>query len=195
MVALVVVMAFFIIQRFREPYGDPAERTFQNVRHLAYEGRVTRIKFIGDTRLDATIHRNQRDATGFEGPKEEVWEDVQVPGYAKDQLTDLERLVDRDVIHGTVTMDDLQANVASGNWRVLDGYTLSDSGPDETGLYAQYSVGGDTRWAAIAGNKADPRLPAFIDSMAAKGVKITQAPIGPPGRVTTNPPPTCGRCS
>ncbi len=188
MFGLVLLVIYLVIQHFSESYGDPAERTYQNLRHLAYEGRVTHIKFIGDTRLDATIRRDQRDATGFESQKEEVWEGVQVPGYAKDELTELERLVDRDVIRGgMVGVDDLLHNAASGRWRVLDGYTLADPPADETGLYVQYSVEGDTKWAAIAGNKADPRLTAFIDSMAAKGVKIAQAPVGPPGRVTNEP--------
>src|SRR5262249_18465459 len=144
-------------------------------------------KFVGDSRLDATIRRSARDSNGFDVQKEEVWEDVQVPGYAKEQLTELERLVDRDVIRGVVTMDDLLRYAANGSWRVVDGYTLPEPEAGETGLYVQYNVGGDTKWAAISGRKDDARLPAFIDSMAAKGVRIAQAPVGPPGRVSNEP--------
>jgi cell division protease FtsH len=99
--------------------------------------------------------------------------------------------VQRDVIRGLVSVDDLITHAApGGDWRVLDGYTLSSSGPGETGLYVEYSVQGDTKWAAIMGNKADQRLAAFVDAMAARGVTIKPAPVGPPSARITNEPST-----
>jgi len=190
-ICLVVVMGILVVQHFNGSFGDPSERTFQNVRRLAYEGRVTHIKFIGDTRLDATIQRGLRDGAGLDVGKEEVWENVQVPGYAKEELGQLEQLVQRDVIRGLVSVDDLITNAApNGTWRVLDGYTLNNPAPGETGLYVQYAVGGDVKWAAITGSKADPRLSAFIDGMAAKGISIRPAPVGPPSARITNEPST-----
>src|SRR5258705_8517885 len=103
-ILLVLAMVLLIVNYFNSDAATAEARNFQNLRRLAYEGDVEAIKFIGDTRVEAKVHR-----TGVTEP--ETW-DVPVPEYAKTQLPDLEQLVARDV--HAVTLADLKGMLADG---------------------------------------------------------------------------------
>src|SRR5688572_7414198 len=81
-ILLVLAMVLLIVNYFNYDAGTLEARNFQNLRRLAYEGEVESIKFIGDARVEAKVHRA--------GSTElETWE-VPVPESAKTELPELE---------------------------------------------------------------------------------------------------------
>ncbi|HEX5010328.1 MAG TPA: ATP-dependent zinc metalloprotease FtsH [Planctomycetota bacterium] len=185
-ILLVLAMVLLIVNYFNYDAASAEARNFQNLRRLAYEGDVETIKFVGDTRVEAKVHRS--------GVTEaETW-DVPVPEYAKSQLPDLEQLVARDV--HPVTLADLQG-MLSGGKRLISGYTLNEPAPGLTGLYVELMDGGQSRWFKILGERGDPAITAFLQEHSGEApagqaspgglVVIKPAPVGDPGRVTYEP--------
>jgi cell division protease FtsH len=192
-ILLVLAMVLLIVNYFNYDAGTLEARNFQNLRRLAYEGEVESIKFIGDTRLEAKVHRAG-------STEQETWE-VPVPESAKSELPELERLVAREV-HRVALADMLKA-LEAGNWRLISGYTLNEPPPGLTGLYVQVMEGGQSRWAAITGDAKDPELARYLEQQSGKdraagpgtGASplpdsmqlIKPAPVGDPGRVSYEP--------
>ena len=56
-ILLVLAMVLLIVNYFNYDAATAEARNFQNLRRLAYEGDVEAIKFIGDTRVEAKVHR------------------------------------------------------------------------------------------------------------------------------------------
>jgi cell division protease FtsH len=176
-ILLVLGMVILIVQYFSYPLGDREARNFQNLRRLAYEGEIESITFVGETRLEARVHR--------EGLAEaETW-DVPVPEHAKDELPELERLVARKV--SPIPLAESVARIAEGQWRVLSGYVLGSPPAGQTGLYLEYMFEGKTLWAAVTGDPAEPALTGLIDELKSREIAIGPAPVGVPGKITYEP--------
>src|SRR5262249_25676563 len=102
---LVLVMVLLVVNFFNDSTVSE-DHNFQNLRRLAYQGEVTSIKFVGETRVEAKVHRL--------GTSEETW-DVPVPEYAKTELAEMERLVARRVDH--LSLPEVLGQVQTGKWR------------------------------------------------------------------------------
>ena len=199
-VTLVVLMVFLIMKALGPADGAASGKTFQNLMKLAYQGRVERVTFVGDTKVDAIVDLEaQRPAAGptpdaaddERQALDEKWHDVRVPEHAREtQLAELQRLVARDVKN--VSLAELVTEHASGRWRVVDGYTIgADSWASvprgETGLYVEYMVGGKTVWARVLGDVDDARVGALMQGLREQGVDITAAPVGYENKIGYEP--------
>ncbi|MGQ0553445.1 MAG: ATP-dependent zinc metalloprotease FtsH [Planctomycetota bacterium] len=176
-ILLIVVMVVLIIKQFDQD-APTGERSFQTLRRLAYLGQVEEITFVGEARLNAKVRPDGAAVV-------QEWEGVKVPEHTKDELSTLEALVARDIYQFPI--DELTRNVTTGRWKVLGGYTVNQPPAGQTGLYVEYRVGGESKWARIEGERSDERVGAFIAQSAAAGVVIEPAPFGPSGRVRYEP--------
>jgi cell division protease FtsH len=172
---LVLAMVVLVIKQFGATGADVDERSYQRLRHLAYLGQVESLTFIGDSRIDAKVKR-------VDGQSED-WEGVQVPEHSRTELSELERLVARDV--GQLTSIDDLVSLASqpGGLTILDGYTVNDPPAGQTGMFVQYLDGMDARWAAVRGSPTDERLATILKAAADRGVAIAPAPVGSEDKV------------
>ncbi len=181
MVVLVVTMVFLILKAFNQRPPGSDDRTFAALQLMAYQGRVKSVRFIGDMRVDADV-----SIPTLEGSRTETWDAVPVPEFATDSLAELERIVARR-LETDVGLDDLRRAVASGQWTVVEGYTLNDD--DETGLYVHYMRGSESKWAAIQRDTgtSDADVAQVIAELTAAGADIDPAPVHSNNNVTYEP--------
>jgi len=184
MVVLVVTMVFLILKAFNQRPPGAQDRTFAALQLAAYQGRVESMRFIGDMRVDANV----RMPTPEGDTLVEMWDAVPVPEFATEDLAELERLVARR-LETDVTLADLQRSVASGQWSVVEGYTLNDDPTPRTGLYVHYMRGSESNWAAIKRDPgtSDSDVAEAIGELNAGGAGIVPAPVHANRSVTYEP--------
>jgi len=178
---LILIMGYVIVRTLQPPAGDQSERTFQNLLTLAYRGDVDELRIKGDRKIDAKVVWNGRSAD---------WEDVPIPEYATEQLAELERITNREIMN--VSLQEALDHVGSGSWRLESGYTVNrpannQSAKDLTGLFIEYTTNGQSRWAQLRGDPNDRRVNDFIELAESKDVSIHPAPVGYADRVIYEP--------
>jgi cell division protease FtsH len=169
MTLILVSTMMFLIWRSLQPISETREdHTFQNVRALAYRGDVEKLVIRGKELLDAKV---------LWLGEEEVWESVQVPEYAAEQLDELGQLVDRDIDESISSMHALEL-VGEGSWKLVSGYTVNAPRDGMTGVYINYMKDGLSRWAHLRGDPGVSDISAFIALAEEKGVDVRPAPLG-----------------
>jgi len=166
---LIVTMMFLIWKGVQTPSDGGDDRNFQNLRALAYKGEVEHLKIRGERAIDAVVI--------YDG-KRQNWDGVQVPEYAKDELSELQALVDR-YVETSVTLEAAAQHVADGSWRLVQGYTINDPTLDgQTGLFINYMTNGQSKWAHLRGEAGSTPVAEFIADAATRGVVVQPAPLG-----------------
>ncbi len=182
-ILLVVLMLLLVVNFFNYNGSSTEDHNFQNLRRLAYEGEVDSIKFVGEARVEAKVHH----VGAAEG---DAW-DVPVPEYAKTELSDMERLVARDV--APVDLPTVVSHVHDGSWRILSGYTMNGLATGLTGVFVEYMVSGQSHWASVTGLPADPALPRSSPSSGRSAWTSSRRRSATRAASATSRPPTSGR--